>query len=238
MLKESIMPQMDDSEKTKESFLSPFTETEKDILASNFISSKNNPEAVLLFNLNINNNIRFEAYKGEDKFGGGYCFRIIDGDRIKAQMNFEVKKDFALSLFHREVNSQKLGINGSSLLRKIEEYFEVIVEKDKDFEIKEYSMESGQIKVIRWALKNEYSFREEDEELFDLICSGHKSEKYIIADIGDEKLEDKKLFQGYIFERNIYEEKREEMEKDPSLAEKYSLRFTLFKKIKNKESEN
>ncbi len=234
MYREPTIPEtVQDVEKISESFLSPFTGTEKKILADNFISSKNNPEAVLLFDLNIYDNIRFEAHKGQDKFGGGYCFRILDGDTIKAQMNFEVKEGSILNVFHREVNSQKLGINGSSLLKKIEEYFGLMIERDKDFKIKGYSMESGQIKVVKWALKNGYSFKEkEEEELFASICSGEESREYIIADVGNVKLEDKKLFQRYIFERGVYEEKKEEMEKNPDLAEKYSLRFTLFKSVK------
>ncbi len=147
-------------------------------------------------------------------------------------MNFDVEEESVLDMSHREVSSQDLGINGSAFLAKIEEYFKVMIERDEDFKIKEYSLETGQIEVIEWALKNGYFFRNNEErEVFELISRGGECEKYVIVNIGDEELEAKKLFQGYLFERRVYEEEKEEIEKDYSLAEKYCLRFSLLKEI-------
>ncbi len=58
MYKEDKMPYVGNPERTREAFSSPFSDVEKNIMASKFISSKENPEAVLLFNLNIYGDVR------------------------------------------------------------------------------------------------------------------------------------------------------------------------------------
>lgn len=76
-------------------------------------------------------------------------------------------------------------------------------------------------------MKNAYAFKDrEQEQLFHAIVSGEKNDEYIVADVGEGK-----RFDGYIFRRDVYNSCKEDMNKDPTLAKKYSVRFALFKKL-------
>lgn len=211
----------------KQKFLEPFTTEEKTELVRVFRESRDNPEAVQLFERHIGGNINFVAYKAEARYGGEIFFRVMDGNEVKAQINFRPKKGDVLDMVHREVQSQTLGISGSSLLVKIEEYFKVLEEAKLLSSETTLAVEAGQVSVAQWALKNGYKFKnQEEEQLFQAIASGQKRDEYIVTDVGDGK-----LFDSYIFKRDIYESHKSEMNEDPTLAKKYSVRFVLVKRL-------
>src|SRR3990172_833605 len=107
----------------KQKFLGIFTDEDKSEFVSTFNQATNNPEATKLFEKNISGNITFVAYKAEKRFSGGIMFRITEGEDIKAQITFNPEDGDVLNMVHREAQSQSLGISGSFLLQKIEEYF-------------------------------------------------------------------------------------------------------------------
>jgi len=210
----------------KQKFLEPFTDEEKREFVSTFKQAAGNPEANKLFEKNISENITFIAYKTEENFGGSIMFRIMEGEDIKAQITFNPEDGNVLNMVHREAQSQSLGISGSSLLRKIEEYFKVLQESKVLSPETNFSVEAGQATVAQWALKNGYRFKNtEQEQLFDSIISGKKLDEYIVTDIGDGK-----LFDSYIFKRDVYDQHERDIDNDSTLAKKYSIHFTLIKK--------
>ncbi len=94
-----------------------------------------------------------------------------------------------LNLKHRLVNSKEvLGISGSDFLLKAEEYFKIL----RNFnEIKEnmVGIEVGQPEVLKWALKNNFTFKDEKQRvLYESILSGRNND-YIEMNQGN--LEDK-----------------------------------------------
>ena len=150
----------------------------------------------------------------------------MEGEDIKAQITFNPEDGNVLNMVHREAQSQSLGISGSSLLRKIEEYFKVLQESKVLSPETNFSVEAGQATVAQWALKNGYRFKNtEQEQLFDSIISGKKLDEYIVTDIGDGK-----LFDSYIFKRDVYDQHERDIDNDSTLAKKYSIHFTLIKK--------
>src|SRR3972149_1434196 len=134
----------------KQKFLGIFTDEDKSEFVSTFNQATNNPEATKLFEKNISGNITFVAYKAEKRFSGGIMFRIMEG----------------------EAQSQSLGISGSSLLQKIEEYFKILQESNALPPATTLSIEAGQVTVAEWAQKNGYGFKNTAEEaLFNSIVS-------------------------------------------------------------------
>jgi len=73
----------------------------------------------------------------------------MDGEEIKAQINFRPGKENFLDMVHREVQSQALGISGSSLLVKIDEYFKVLEASKVLSPETTYSLEAGQVSVTQ-----------------------------------------------------------------------------------------
>jgi len=211
----------------KHKFLEPFTNEEKKEFVRIFRESRDNPEAALLFEKNIGGNVNFVAYKGEARFGGGILFRVMDGEEIKAQITFDPETGNVLNMVHREVQSQSFGISGSSLLIKIDEYFKALEESKVLSPETTFSVEAGQASVAQWALKNGYAFKDrEQEQLFHSIISGQKNDEYLITDVGDGK-----LFNSYFFRRDVYNLHKSDLDENPTLAKKYSVRFTLIKKL-------
>lgn len=180
-----------------------------------------------IFEKKIDEGLNFVVLKSAKRFGGGIGFLIEKNGNREAQITFTPEKD-RLNMTHREVHSQKFGISGGTLLKTIEEYFRVLTkEAIIPPELKYFSIEAGQVKVIEWVLKNGYQFeKESDAKLFEEIVSGKKNNDYIIADLTKGK-----LFANFIFEKEVYNQNYEEIAKKPSDARKYSVMFKLKKEI-------
>jgi hypothetical protein len=214
----------------KQKFSEPFADEEKGEFAGTFRKAAVNPEATKLFEKNVGGNVNFVAYKIEQRFGGGLMFRILEGGEIRAQITFNPEDGNVLNMVHREVQSQTLGIGGSALLQKIEGYFRVLQESGALPPTTTLAVEAGQTSVVEWAKKNSYGFKDVvEEELFDAITTG-QNQKYVVVDIGEGE-----LFDNYIFEKAVYDQHKEEMDEDPTLAKKYSVRFKLTKKLQTGE---
>jgi len=221
-----------DPEKIKKIFLRSFTNEEKGEFVRNFSKANESPKATKLFETNISESLTFVAYKAEESFGGGIMFRIVEGEDIKAQITFNSEEEGAFNMVHREVQSQSLGISGSSLLRKIEEYFKILQESKSLPNKLIFSIEAGQETVAQWALKNGYEFKSaEQEQLFNSIISGQKGDEYVVTNIGDGN-----LYDSYIFEKDVYSQHEKEIHKDPTLAKEHSVRFTLIRKMQPEET--
>ncbi|MBT7772644.1 hypothetical protein HN713_03045 [bacterium] len=185
----------------REDLKQDFTNKERDEFVDNFKKALESSEDTKLFEKNISENLTFTAYKGAARFGGGIMFRISEGEEIKAQITFNPEEGNVLNMVHREVQSQSLGISGNSFLKKIEECFEILKKEEVLPQETTFSMESGQVTVVQWALKNGYIFKDDGQrQLFDAIASGQKNDEYVITDIGDGK-----LFDSYIFRKETYE---------------------------------
>lgn len=164
-----------------------------------------------------------------------YFFVIDENDNALSNFIFRVEED-NFTLQHRTVNNnlKELSINGSTLLKKSEEFLTLFLEKSGNTKIDKIVIESGQVGVTNWALKNGYQFKNEKEkEKYDKIISGEEDD-YVITD--DFVVEDR--YNNYIFTKDNYEKakiafsaKREDDKKDVDLRV-FSERFELIKEIK------
>lgn len=164
-----------------------------------------------------------------------YFFVIDENDNTLSNFIFRVEED-NFTLQHRTVNNnlKELSINGSTLLKKSEEFLTLFLEKSGNTKIDKIVIESGQVGVTNWALKNGYQFKNEKEkEKYDKIISGEEDD-YVITD--DFVVEDR--YNNYIFTKDNYEKakiafsaKREDDKKDVDLRV-FSERFELIKEIK------
>lgn len=164
-----------------------------------------------------------------------YFFVIDENDNALSNFIFRVEED-NFTLQHRTVNKnlKELSINGSTLLKKSEEFLTLFLEKSGNTKIDKIVIESGQVGVTNWALKNGYQFKNEKEkEKYDKIISGEEDD-YVITD--DFVVEDR--YNNYIFTKDNYEKakiafsaKREDDKKDVDLRV-FSERFELIKEIK------
>lgn len=208
-----------------EKFIQPYTEAEKNDYSETYKKAITNPEAVKILEKKLSENIEFVAYKTEKRFGDTLLFRITKNDDVKAQLSFNPEKGNVFNMVHREVQSHDIGINGSTMLKKVEEYFSVLQDSEALPPEITFALEVGQTSVAQWAMKNGYTFKDaKQEQLFKSIREGKDPEKYIVTNIGDGT-----LFDSYIFEKDVYQNHKKEMEEDPSLAKKYSLRLELIK---------
>jgi len=217
----------------KQKFLNSFTDEEKPQMIRKFQDAEKSTEATKLFEVEIGRNLSFVAYKAEARFGGGIVFRIMDGKDVKTQITFNPEESGVLGMVHREVQSQSLGISGSSFLRKIEEYFQILKEANALTSATSYSVDAGQSTVIQWALRNGYEFKDlEQRMLFESIISA-QNDKYVIVDVGEGA-----LFDHYIFHKETLEKHKDEIYADPTKAKDYSVRFQLTKSLGNPVVDN
>lgn len=166
-----------------------------------------------------------------------YFFVIDENDNTLSNFIFRIEED-NFTLQHRTVSKElkKLSISGSLLLKKSEEFLRILLEK-YDSNINKIIIESGQVGVTNWALKNGYQFKDEKEkEKYNKIISGEE-DGYVVTN--DFVVDDK--YNDYIFTKDNYEKakiafsaKREDDKKEVDLR-KFSERFELIKEIKKNE---
>ena len=76
-------------------------------------------------------------------------------------------------MYHRLVQSQNLGISGTTFLRKAEDFFGIL-KQNKKIEEENIGFEAGQMDVIEWGLKNGYDFQTNiDREKFEKVKKGN-----------------------------------------------------------------
>lgn len=186
-------------------------------------------ESVELFKKSIGNQHTLSAGLGaKNKFDHvvkfvGISVEDINRERI-AHFIFYLSEE-NINLDHRDVNENLAGISGATMLHEGEAALRQLVEAGV-ITPKPLMLNAGQVSVIKWAIKNGFTFEKStDSQLFDDIITG-KNNEYVVVDAKDSR---KKVGQSYIVSRKEFEDNPDHMVL--SAIPNLSLRFNLSKEF-------
>ncbi|MBT3349511.1 hypothetical protein HN954_01425 [bacterium] len=151
----------------KESFLQDFDESQ---IVKNFESAvaRNSKDHLEVFSKNLDEKNQYKIYYEGDRIS----FQLLNESGKTAELIFD-RMDKGWNMYHRLVQSQNLGISGTTFLRKAEDFFGIL-KQNKKIEEENIGFEAGQMDVIEWGLKNGYDFQTNiDREKFEKVKKGN-----------------------------------------------------------------
>jgi hypothetical protein len=195
-------------------------------------------EDIMIYKEKISDSLNFEVCTNE-RFLSFY----LNDNAGNHLINFKYGRiGENLSQEHREVSEdlKKYGVNGSMFLQKVEEFLAIMVNKSEEKGFKHFLINTGQVGVIDWALKNGYHFQDQkQEEKYSQILSGDK-EDYEVSD----EFKSGNKYGGYIFkkinfnkaEQFFNEELHKSEDRDNIDLRDFTERFELIKDIETKNN--
>lgn len=166
------------------------------------------------------------------RFDDRWDFQLIHQGKKVGNMVFR-EVPWALSLEHRRVESQGIGVTGTMFLQKAEAYLSFLRQQGVLDDRKSLMLNAGQKDVVLWALKNGFAFDPPEQSgLFKAIVDG--APDYVV-DVDDLPEEDGYVRKGYIVPKADYEQwKKDCLERsglghEPIHAGRVAKRFQLVK---------
>jgi hypothetical protein len=142
---------------------------DEDLIISHFEEAivRKTDDPIEIFSQNLTDKIQYKIYYE----GGQISFQLLNEEKKPAELIF-AKTDQGWNMYHRLVQSQELGISGTTFLKQAEKFFEIL-KKNKKIKEEKIGFEAGQVDVIEWGIKNGYDFAtEEDRKKFEKVKNG------------------------------------------------------------------